>query len=298
MNNKLRKNANSFRVRAAAPVPSPPALRYFCPAMDSRRLEHGFTSVDQQADPGAWVACLDKMHHEPFYAAYKRRVVELMEPGAGERLLDVGAGTGDDARSLVAQRKGRAVALDRSFTMARECRARGGILTIVGDASALPFHDNSFDGCRADRVFQHLNDPHRALTEMVRVTKSSGRVVIVDPDYDTQVMEFPDHDLARRVLQFRADNALRHGTLAHRMPAMFREARLDRIGVDPMTLVVRDPTAVDNVMGLRTWANTAHRNGFLDAADVERWEEMYAATVASGRFFYAVTFFITSGIKR
>ena len=132
---------------------------------------------------------------------------------------------------------------------------------------------------------------------MVRVTRPAGRVVVVDPDYDTQVLEFPDQDLARRVLRFRADHALRHGTLAHRMPALFREAGMDRVGVDPMTLVVRDPAAVDNVMGLRTWASTAHRSGFLDADEVQKWEEMYDATIAAGNFFYAVTFFITSGVK-
>ena len=265
--------------------------------MASRRLEHGFTAVDQQPDPGAWIACLDKIQREPFYAVYKRRVAELLEPRAGELFLDVGGGTCEDARAIAGQYGSRAVALDRSFTMARECRARGGVLSIVGDASELPFRAQSFDGCRADRTFQHLSDPHRALSEMVRITKRSGRVVVVDPDYDTQVLEFPDQDLARRVLRFRADRGLRHGTIAHRMPAMFREVGLDRVGVDPMTLVVRDPSAVDNVMGLRTWASTAHRNGFLDADDVRKWEAMFEATVATGKFLYAVTFFITSGIK-
>ena len=265
--------------------------------MASRGVEHGFTSVDQQADPSAWVACLDKIHREPFYATYKRRVVELLEPRAGERFLDVGAGTGDDARAIATDHGSRAVALDSSFTMARECRARGTVASIVGDASELPFRDNFFDGCRADRTFQHLLTPRRALREMVRVTRPAGRVVVIDPDYDTQVMEFPDQDLARKVLRFRADHGLRHGTLAHRMPALFREVGLDRIAVEPMTLVVRDPAAVDNVMGLRSWASSAHRGGFLDAEDVPRWEQMYDTTVAAGNFLYTVTFFITCGIK-
>jgi len=43
-------------------------------------------------------------------------------------------------------------------------------------------------------------------------------VVVVDPDYDTQVVDVEDQTLARRVLRFRADRLLRNGTLAHRMP--------------------------------------------------------------------------------
>ena len=147
-------------------------------------------------------------------------------------------------------------------------------------------------------MFQHLNDPRRALSEMVRVTKPSGTLVVIDPDYDTQVLELPDQGLARRVLRFRADEGLRHGTIAHRMPAMFHNGGLAQISVEPMTLVVRDATAVDNVMGLRTWASTAHRHGFLEAGEAERWEALLDATVAAGNFLYAVTFFITAGIRR
>jgi len=41
----------------------------------------------------------------------------------------------------------------------------------------------------------------------------------------------------------------------------------------------------------------AHRIGIVDADQVRRWEHLYDATVAADKFFYAVTFFITSGIR-
>src|ERR1700731_2925987 len=105
---------------------------------------------------------------------------------------------------------------------------------------------------------------------MVRVCKSEGRVVVVDPDYDTQVMEFPDQILAASVLRYRADRMLRNGTIAHRITAMFRDAGLRAVQVDAVTLTVRDPGAIDNVMGLRTWARTAAANGFLSTEDADR----------------------------
>jgi hypothetical protein len=64
-----------------------------------------------------------------------------------------------------------------------------------------------------------------------------------------------------------------------------------------MTLVVRDPTAVDNVMGLRTWAATAHEHGALTSVDAASWAPAIDRAVASGRFLYAVTFFLTNGTK-
>ena len=64
-----------------------------------------------------------------------------------------------------------------------------------------------------------------------------------------------------------------------------------------MTLVVRDPTAVDNVMGLRTWARSAQKIGYVSEEDVIRWEALFDGTVTAGRFMYAVTFFLTAGAK-
>jgi SAM-dependent methyltransferase len=264
--------------------------------MDSPRVEHGFTSVDRQPVPSVWVSCLNRLSDEPFYRDYKRRVADLLEARPGGRYLDVGAGTGTDARDLAASARCSVTALDRSHTMASACRAIG-VSAVVGDAGRLPFGDQCFNGCWADRAFQHLPEPRLALQDMLRVVQPGGRLVVVDPDYDTQVMELPDQELARRVLRFRADCLLRHGTIAHRMPAMFADAGMVDIRVDPMTLVVRDASAVDNVMGLRSWARAACDRGVLSAEDVRRWEQSYDHTVNSGRFLYAVTFFITSGTK-
>ena len=120
---------------------------------------------------------------------------------------------------------------------------------------------------------------------------------MVDPDYDTQVIEFPDQKLARSVLRYRADRGLRNGTIAHRMPAMFRDAGLRSVQVDSRTLTVRDPTAIDNVMGLRTWARSAAASEFISTEDADRWEHLFDETVRSGKFLYAVTLFITSGVR-
>jgi SAM-dependent methyltransferase len=260
--------------------------------------EHGFTGVDDQPDPHAWVGVLDRLDREPFYRAYKARIVELLDPVAGGLYLDVGGGTGAAARALVATLGGatRAVVIDRSATMAAEAGRRGS-LAAVGTAEALPVATAAVDGCWADRTFQHLADPGRALAELRRVTRPGGRVVTVDPDYGTQVVGVDDQELARRVLRLRADHLLRNGTLAHRMPALFAAAGLAEVRVEAMTLVVRDPTAVDNVLGLRTWAATGHRRGLLSAEDAAAWPEAVDRAVTAGRFLYAVTFFLTAGTR-
>ncbi len=265
--------------------------------MADHRLEHGFTAVDRQPHPAGWIGVLDKLHREPFYAQYKARLTDRLAPEPGGIYLEVGGGTGDDARAVAGRCGATVVMLDCSQTMIDEARRRGLETAMVGDATALPFPDGSFDGSWADRTFQHLADPHTALTELVRVTRHGGRIVLADPDYDTQVVDVTDQALARRVLRWRADGCLRNGTLAHRMAGMFVANGFEAVEVDAMTLVVRDHTAVDNVMGLRSWAKGGHAAGILSADDAARWPVVIDQAIAAGRFFYAVTFFVTTGIR-
>ncbi len=259
--------------------------------------EHGFTAVDEQEDPTSWIGVLDRVRHERAYAAYKQRIGELLAPAAAGRYLDVGAGTGADALAL-ASAFGVAVAgVDASTTMVEEARRRGLVDAHVADAHALPFGDASFDGAWADRTFQHLLHPDVALAELIRVVKPGGRLVIADPDYDTQVLELPDQELSRRVLRFRADHALRNGTLAHRMSGLFVDAGLTEVAAEAFPVVLRDPAALDNAMGLRSWAETAHKRGVVSAEDVDSWTKALDETIAAGRFQYAFSVFVTFGTR-
>jgi SAM-dependent methyltransferase len=265
--------------------------------LEHDRPEHAFTAVDEQEEPSSWIGVLDRLREEPEYAAYKRRIVELLEPVSEGRYLDVGTGTGTDALALASGLGVEVVGVDVSRTMVDEARRRGLREAHVARAEALPFADASFDGCWADRTFQHLAEPEIALAEMVRVAKPGGRVVVADPDYDTQVVDVADQHLARRVLSYRADHALRNGTLAHRMGGLFARAGLTDVSVEGAPVVLRDPTALDNALGLRSWAAVAHERGLLDAADVARWEETFDCSIADGHFLYSFSLFLTAGTK-
>jgi ubiquinone/menaquinone biosynthesis C-methylase UbiE len=68
---------------------------------------------------------------------------------------------------------------------------------IVGGAYRLDFAASTLDGCRAERVFQHVDNPQRGLGEMVRVTRPGGRVVVLDPDFETLIIDAQARALTR-----------------------------------------------------------------------------------------------------
>jgi ubiquinone/menaquinone biosynthesis C-methylase UbiE len=94
----------------------------------------------------------------------------------GTRLLDVATGPGYVA-ARAAERGAHPVGVDLSEAMLVYARSRvPGVEFLQGDATALPFPDESFDAVAAAFVLLHLSRPERAAAEAARVLVSHGRV--------------------------------------------------------------------------------------------------------------------------
>jgi ubiquinone/menaquinone biosynthesis C-methylase UbiE len=127
----------------------------------NRRGTIGFEDVDRTGDPACLVDRLDRL--APLFQPLTRRTFELLAVGEGDRVLDVGCGTGEAARALAPQagRSGQVVGVDSSRTMIAEASKRSAGLEmspnyLLASAYQLAFAANTFDGCRAERVLMHL----------------------------------------------------------------------------------------------------------------------------------------------
>ncbi|HEX7855817.1 MAG TPA: methyltransferase domain-containing protein [Sphingobium sp.] len=108
-------------------------------------------------------------------------------------VLDVACGPGIVACAL-AERAGRVTGIDLTPAMIEQARARAEALALdtidwqVGNATALPFADASFDRVVTRYSFHHMPDPAAALAEMKRVCRPDGRIVVIDatPSAETQ----------------------------------------------------------------------------------------------------------------
>lgn len=104
-------------------------------------------------------------------------------PRPGQRILDLAAGTG--ASSVAIARSGaEVVAGDFSPGMITEGRRRHGhvpnVTFVEADAMALPFADDEFDVVTISFGLRNVNDPKKALAEMLRVTAPGGRLVVCE----------------------------------------------------------------------------------------------------------------------
>jgi ubiquinone/menaquinone biosynthesis C-methylase UbiE len=210
-------------------------------------------------------------------------------------VLDVGCGTGADVRTLASLVSGVSViGLDANDRRIAEAQAAAlGLARPIefraGDAHHLPFEDDRFDACRADKVLHHVADPARVLAEMTRVVRPGGRVVVSDADYETLVVAAPDRALTRRILHHFADG-LPHGWIGREIPGLFRDAGLEDVAVHPDVAVVTEYD--EDVLHLREKAEAA-----VSHAEAAAWLAALAALDRAGRFFCALTVLTVTGRK-
>ena len=120
--------------------------------------------------------------------SWRRKTVAAMELPAEARVLDLATGTGDLALMIARiHPEARVVGSDPSSRMLKvgaDKVARSGLADRVqlqaGDAQALPYEDDSFDGCCIAFGIRNVPDRSAALAEMARVTKPGGRIAVLE----------------------------------------------------------------------------------------------------------------------
>lgn len=125
------------------------------------------------------------------------RLREVLRPLPGERLLEIGPGTGyytlDMARWIAPEGKVEIFDLQQEFLdhVMRRAAEHGldNIVPTLGDATALPYEDGSIDAVVLTAVLGEIPDRAKALSEIGRVLRPSGRLVVGelfgDPHFTT-----------------------------------------------------------------------------------------------------------------
>jgi demethylmenaquinone methyltransferase/2-methoxy-6-polyprenyl-1,4-benzoquinol methylase len=118
------------------------------------------------------------LHHR-----WRSRAADLARVGPGDRVLDVATGTGDLAVELASRvgPSGTVVGMDFSEAMLERARAKAPSLTFeAGDAQALTYESDAFAAATVGFGARNFGDLKLGLSEMARVVRPGGRVVVLE----------------------------------------------------------------------------------------------------------------------
>lgn len=114
-----------------------------------------------------------------FLAGLRAKTLSWLPENA--RLLEVGAGTGLNFVCYPPNARGVATEPSREMLKIAKGKARPeGVKLVQSCAESLPFNDSSFDAALATLVFCSVVSPRRAFTELQRVVKSGGTILLLE----------------------------------------------------------------------------------------------------------------------
>lgn len=267
----------------------------------NQKYSYKWIDIDGAQDSTYFVKYLEILDSLENIKSFKCRSYELMKIRDGNKILDIGCGLGNDVFKLAKMvgKNGKVIGIDKSTALISNAQQKADSSNLfvefcVGDVNNLLFSDNTFDGCRADRVFQHLGDRKQALNEMIRVARNGAYIAVMDPDWETLVIDAPNKNLTRKILNQKGPKNRWCGRQIFRL---LKEAGLKNIELFTTTIIINDYTSADIVFGLTSTVNTLLAIGDLTESDVNNWLDYLMKANDLGRFFSALTIFGVCGRK-
>ncbi len=165
----------------------------------------------------------DQMRQSFYSDSVRDTAIATARARSGQSAADIGAATGCVTEGLVKMGLS-VVAIDQSEAMLDEMAERFSDIDLVeyrvGEAENLPLADGEVDHAFANMYLHHVESPATAISDMARILKPGGRLVITDLDsHDFEWLKEEHHD---RWTGFDREDVAR----------WFREARLDNVAVE------------------------------------------------------------------
>jgi ubiquinone/menaquinone biosynthesis C-methylase UbiE len=236
----------------------------------------------------------------------KQRSYALMQIQPGHKVLDLGCGPGTDTIPLapLVGVNGQVIGGDYDEAMIAEAEQRAeqaGLNTWVRhqcvDAMSLPFENDYFDSCRSERLFQHLLDPAQALSEMIRVTKPGGWVVVLDTDWGSWSTDSDDTDTERRLARFMAESYLYNGYSGRKLYRLFKQQKLADISFEVFPLATPNYALARQVTQAERSEREALKEGVITARELHRWQTGLEQADSEGIYFSSVNLIMFAGCK-
>jgi SAM-dependent methyltransferase len=244
---------------------------------------------------------------EPVVPSRHRWLAELLDSRPGDRVADLGCGTGGTlAQAAPAVPGGLVAGLDLSAeALARTAEAVAEALTgqdrppelllVQADLKApLPLATASFDQVLCHNVLEVLPDHDALVAEAVRVLRPGGRLVLAHSDFDTLIFASEDLALTRRLVRDYCDTQQPwmdavDGTIGRRLADIAGRAGLQVTDVQAQVVLGRRYLPGEIGWGYaRNLADTLLGAGRAEKAELDRWMAGLQRLDDRGAFLFSV----------
>ena len=248
-------------------------------------------------------ASLNNSYGAPEVVNQRRVTLEALSVASGQNVLDVGCGSGFltyELANLVGD-KGKVVAIDKSDAMIeatlKRCAGLDQVSAQTADIGALPFGDNQFDAVTCTQVLLYVENVTKAISELTRVTRTGGRVAILETDWRGAIMHSNHPEISDAI--FAAwDRSVPSPNLPGRLSSLMSDAGLGIIHKEAIPLLNTefDPGNF-SVSSLNWLSGNAYKQGSITKEQSAQWRDDLAELGDKGEYFFCVNRFLFVGEK-
>jgi ubiquinone/menaquinone biosynthesis C-methylase UbiE len=237
---------------------------------------------------------------------FKARSIQLMQIKADSQVLDVGCGPAIDtiAFSELVGDRGRIVGVDSDPEMVQKANHELKKLNITKNvkhrlcsAQTLPFANSEFDCVHSERLFQVLpvSLMKPIFSEMNRVLKSKGRIILVDTDWASASVDFSDFELERRLIGYFGAKMRPNGFAGRQLLGLLKNGGYEDVTVEIFTNVLRDFKQTP----FSDWlTKEALKNKVATQKEIEKWNTELTQKTRQGAFLSIASMILVAGSKK
>jgi len=240
---------------------------------------------------------LETYRHSASALSRRERYLAMLNPLPGQRILDLGCGSGGFCRVLapLVSPGGRVIGVDLSHdavALANKLSAnaeQGNLAFELGDGHDLRFADGSFDAVTCLGVLGFCQDPGRVLAELRRALRQDGRLLLVNADEEARRYSGSNGALGRRVRQAIAARG-RDPHIGQRLVHLLKDGGFHILREEVLSGVERhfSPGAAGHTLA-HALRDYLMESGAVSAEEYERWLAELAASAQEGSYGYSTT---------
>ena len=246
---------------------------------------------------------LERSYKLPEIVRQRKQTLEALSLNSGEHVLDIGCGVGflTQEMALKVGKSGKVIGIDQNTEMIQHAKIRcENILQTKlykGDATDLHAENETFDAVTCTQVLLYVNDVSKVLSEMMRVLKPGGRIVIVETDWRGVVLNSADDALTKKI--FSAwDSAVPSPNLPVHLGPLLKKHGFSKIQVEAVPILNTEYSDSNFSYGMMEWiTKNAMKQGVLNQNQRKSFLEDLEEKERSGSYFFCVNRFLFSAKK-
>jgi SAM-dependent methyltransferase len=244
------------------------------------------------------IARMEERGREPRFIKMRGAYLDLVELQSARTFLDLGCGTGLDARAAAKRPefKGVATGVDLSTGMiaagerlAQEEGIGDRVLLRPGDAAATGLPPGSMDIVVMHTLVSHVVDPAAVLREAARLLGQRGRILVFDADFSSLAFAYPDAGIAKAMEASMLETFVANPRILRDLPSLLPSCGL-RIEATQSHILADAGTSTFFVGMLENYGPLVPQMGLQPQATADAWLDHQRRCIAEGTFFGSLNF--------